>query len=105
MFVNTIEYQARDQASLTGDYIRLKMTLMKNGVAQTNEEVFDGQSDTMNKRAWLLSHLRGQPVDADTLKVEAYDLELPNHVLVVDGREIVIPLTGQLQTRIYTFPL
>lgn len=92
---------------MTGDYIRLKMTLEKGGVAM-NWETFDGESKTMAERAWLVSHgyRAGAGIDADSLLVEAFDLELDSHFLIVNGKKAIpIPITGSLQTKTYRFRL
>jgi len=103
MIVSEVVYVAEDQAALTADYLRLKLYLEKSGVDQ-KWETFDGESKYMTGRAWLMQ-AEFERVNADTLRVEAFDLEVPNHYLIVNGRKIQIPLTGPGMTQIFRFPL
>jgi len=104
--VSQVIYLARDEAAKTADWIRLKMTLLKGGVKQ-DWTTFDGDSKTMNLREWMVAHgyRAGEGIDADELRVEAFDLEINTHILSVNGHEIVIPLTGALKTETYSFRL
>ena len=106
MKVSKITYLAEDQAKLTSDYIRLKLYLVKGGVDQDWTE-FDGDSKTMNARVWSVAHgeRAGEGIEADELRVEAFDLEVNTHVLEVNGNRIGIPLTGALRTATYSFRL
>lgn len=106
MKVSKVVYRAEGPAALTADYIRLKLTLVKGGVDQDWTD-FDGDSKTMNERTWDVAHgyRAGAGIEADQLRVEAFDLEINSHVLDVDGRRIVVPLTGALRTATYRFPL
>jgi hypothetical protein len=104
MKVTEVVYTAQDQASQTADWIRLKMTLERQGVDVSPTETFEGESKFMNGRAWLMQ-AEYEQVDADALRVEAFDLEVPSHVLSVNGHPFNIPLTGSNQTRTYRFQL
>lgn len=106
MKVSKIVYLAEDDAKLTADYIRLKLTLVRNGVDQRWTD-FDGDSKTMNERTWSVAHGydAGEGVEADALRVEAFDLEIDSHILDVNGRRFRIPLTGALKTATYSFRL
>lgn len=106
MKVSKIVYKAEDEAKLTADYIRLKLYLMKGGVDQRWTD-FDGDSKTMNNHTWSVAHGydAGAGVEADALRVEAFDLEINSHILEVDGHRIRVPLTGALKTATYQFPL
>ncbi|GAJ14960.1 unnamed protein product [marine sediment metagenome] len=106
MKVSKVVYLAEGPAKLSADYIRLKMTLVRAGVDQDWTE-FDGDSKTMNMREWIVAHgeRAGAGIEADTLRVEAFDLEIDSHILEVDGKRILLPLTGALKTATYTFPL
>lgn len=103
MIVSEVQYIAEDQAALVADYIRLKLTLEKNGV-DMKWETFDGESKYMSGRAWLMQ-AEYERVNADAIRVEAFDLEVPTHIIIVNGRRFEIPLTGAQQTRVYRFPL
>jgi len=104
--VSKVTYLAEGDAALTSDYIRLKMTLVKGGVDQDWTD-FDGDSKTMNLREWIVAHgyRAGAGIEADMLRVEAFDLEINSHILEVDGKRIFVPLTGALKTATYRFPL
>ena len=106
MKVSKIVYLAEDQAKLSADYIRLKLYLVKGGVDQ-DWTSFDGDSKTMNLREWIVAHgyRAGAGIEADELRVEAFDLEVNTHILDVNGRRIIVPLTGDLKTATYSFPL
>ena len=106
MKVSKVVYLAEGAAKLTSDYIRLTMTLVRGGVDQ-RWTTFDGDSKTMHQREWSVAHGydAGAGIEADMLRVEAFDLEVDTHILEVDGKRIVVPLTGALKTATYTFPL
>lgn len=106
MKVSKVVYRAEDQAKMTADYIRLKLTLVRGGVDQDWTD-FDGDSKTMTGRTWDVAHgyRAGAGIEADELRVEAFDVEINTHVLDVDGRRIVVPLTGALSTATYRFRL
>lgn len=106
MKVSTVVYLAEDQAKLTSDYIRLKLTLVKNGV-DMDWTTMDGDSKTMNNRAWMVAHgyRAGEGIEADELRVEAFDVEVNSHILEVNGRRFRVPLTGALKTATYRFRL
>ncbi|GAJ00469.1 unnamed protein product [marine sediment metagenome] len=106
MKVSKVVYLAEGPAKLSADYIRLKMTLVKGGVDQDWTD-FDGDSKTMNERTWSVAHgdRAGAGIEADQLRVEAFDLEIDSHILEVDGKRILVPLTGALKTATYRFPL
>lgn len=106
MLVKEVVYLAENQAALTADYIRLKMTLMKGGVPM-DWNTFDGESKTMTERTWLVSHSEraGEGIEADELQVEAFDLEIDSHYLLVNDKKIYIPKTGSLNTKTYKFAL
>ena len=104
--VSKIVYVAENEAKLSADYIRLKLFLVKNGVDQDWTE-FDGDSKTMSGRTWLVAHgeRAGEGIEADELRVEAFDLEVNTHILEVNGLRIGIPLTGALRTVTHSFRL
>ncbi len=106
MKVSKVIYLAEDQAKLTADYIRLKLTLVKAGV-DMDWTTFDGDSKTMNQRTWDVAHgyRAGEGIEADELRVEAFDLEIDSHILEVNGRRFRVPLTGALKTATYSFRL
>lgn len=104
MRVSEVVYTAEDQALIVSDAIRLKLTLENHGVDQRSE-TFEGESKYMNGKAWLMSAGYDQ-VEADTLRVEAFNLDVGSHFLTVNGGQpIYIPLTGTNETRTYRFPL
>ena len=103
MRVSEVVYHASDQAALTANYIRLKMTLLNQGV-EMKAKTFEGESKYLDKSAWLMQNEYEQ-VEADELSVEAFNLEVPTHSLSVNGRMFDIPLTGSNTTRTYTFRL
>jgi len=104
--VSKVVYLAEDAAKLTSDYIRLKLALVKAGVDMDWTE-FDGDSKTMNQRTWDVAHgdRAGAGIEADELRVEAFDVEINSHILSVNGHRIRIPLTGALKTATYSFRL
>lgn len=106
MRVKEVIYVAKDQAALTADYIRLKLTLVKDGV-DMDWTTLDGESNTMNQRVWSVAHggRAGEGIEADEIRVEAFDLEVDSHYLNINGHEIYIPKTGVLNTQTYSFPL
>jgi len=106
MLVKEVVYVAEGAAKLTSDYIRLKMTLVRGGVDQ-DWTTFDGESKTMTERSWMVAHgyRAGEGIEADELRVEAFDVEIDSHFLFVNDKKIYIPKTGALNTRTYKFPL
>lgn len=106
MKVSKVIYRAEDEAALVADYIRLKLTLVRGGVDMRWTD-FDGDSKTMDEREWSVAHGydAGEGVEADELRVEAFDVEINSHILEVDGRRFRIPLTGALNKATYRFPL
>ena len=103
MIVREVVYHSEDQAALVSNYIRLKLTLEKNGIP-LKWETFEGESKYMDGTAWLMQ-AEYERVDADTLTVEAFNLEVDSHILTVDGQRFQVPLTGSNQTRMYRFQL
>lgn len=103
MIVSEVVYVPEDQAAAVSNYIRLKLWLEKDGVEQKSE-TFEGDSKYMKRTSWLMM-AEYERVDADTLRVEAFNLEVPVHTLVVDGRRFEIPLTGSNRTQTFRFPL
>lgn len=103
MIVSEVVYTSEEQAHLTANYIRLKLNLEKNGV-DLKWETFEGESNHMSGRAWLMQ-AEYERVEADTLRVEAFNLEVDRHILSVNGSRFEVPLTGSNQTRLYRFPL
>ena len=106
MKISKVTYLAEGDAARTSDYIRLKMTLVKGGVDMDWTD-FDGDSKTMNAREWIVAHgyRAGAGIEADQLRVEAFDLEVNSHILQVNGKRFLVPLTGALKTATYRFPL
>jgi hypothetical protein len=103
MRVSEVVYTAADQALLTSDSIRLKLTLEKNGV-DMKSETFEGESRYMNGKVWLMQ-AEYEQVEADTLRVEAFNLDVDSHFLTVGDKQFKIPLTGTNETRTYRFSL
>lgn len=106
MKVSKVIYRAEGEAARVSDYIRLKMWLLKGGVKQ-RWETWDGDSKTMDERTWSVAHGydAGEGLEADELLVEAFDLEVNSHILEVNGRRFLVPLTGALKTNTYSFRL
>lgn len=106
MKVSKVIYRAEDEAARVSDYIRLKLWLVKGGVDQ-RWTTWDGDSKTMDERTWSVAHGydAGEGLDADELRVEAFDLEVNSHILEVNDRRFRVPLTGALKTATYRFPL
>lgn len=106
MKVSKVVYLAEDEAALVSDYVRLKLTLVKGGV-DMDWTTFDGDSKTMHDRTWNVAHgfRAGAGIEADELRVEAFDVEVNSHILEVDGRRFRIPLTGALRTATFRFGL
>lgn len=100
MLVTEVVYQAEDEASRVSDFIRLKLTLEKAGVDQKWTTI-EGNSQYLNGQPWLLT----EGVQADTLRVEAFNLDVANHYVIVDGQKFQVPLTGSNLTQTYRFPL
>ena len=103
MIVREVMYRPEGQAAMVSNFIRLKLTLEKGGVP-LKWETFEGDSKFMDGRSWLMQ-AEYERVDADTLTVEAFNLEVDSHILSVDGQRFQVPLTGSNQTRMYRFPL
>jgi len=103
VIVTEVVYQPEGQAAIVADYIRLKMWLEKQGV-DMKWETFEGESKFMKETAWQME-AEFERVDADVIRVEAFDLEIPEHTLIINGRRIPIPLTGPGQTQVFRFAL
>jgi hypothetical protein len=100
MLVTSVTYAAEDEAARTSDSIRLKLYLEKAGVDQ-KWTTLEGDSQFLNGQAWLIR----DGVEADAIRVEAFNLDVPSHHLVVNGRSLDIPLTGSNNTLTYRFSL
>lgn len=103
MIVTEVVYVPEEQAAAVSDFIRLKMWLEKGGVDQKSD-TFEGDSKYMKDKAWLMM-AEFERVEADTLRVEAFNLEVPVHTLLVNGRRFEIPLTGANLTQTFRFGL
>lgn len=106
MKVSKVVYVAEGEAAEAADYIRLKLYLVRQGVDQ-RWTTMEGDSKTMSDNTWSVAHGydAGEGIEADELRVEAFDVEINSHVLLVNGKRIVVPLTGALKTETYRFPL
>lgn len=100
MIVTEVDYVATDEAAKTSDSIRLKLYLEKAGVDQS-WDTLEGESQYLNGQAWLMHG----GVDADAIRVEAFNLDVDNQFIIVNGQQFLIPLTGSNQTQTYRFQL
>jgi hypothetical protein len=100
MLVTEVVYAAEDEAARVSDSIRLKLYLEKGGVDQ-KWTTLEGDSQYLNGQSWLLT----EGVEADTIRVEAFNLDVGNHFIIVDGQKFHLPQTGTNETGTYRFPL
>jgi len=100
MLVTEVVYEAEDEAAKVSDFIRLKLYLEKADVDQ-KWTTLEGDSQYLNGQSWLM--VTG--VDADTIRVEAFNLDVGNHYIVVNGQKYLVPQTGSNQTGTFRFQL
>ena len=99
MRISRITYKAEGTASRHDDGIILTVSLLRKGELVASVD-FSGASDKLNGSFHDI-----EPVTADKLQINAFDVEIESHYIQVDGLQFPIPLTGNEKRLIYEYDL
>jgi len=99
MIVNEIMYLVKDEAAIVNEGFKYNISLLKNDIIVWSDEIFGGSRE-MN--GWTIEV---PSIEADKVKVVAYDIEIDSHFIVINNVEFRIPKSKDNETIEYEFSL
>lgn len=88
MQINEIIYQASGMAARSPDIVTLDIYFYKNGQLVDSAQISGYSTDISGAVIPMM------PIDADSMAVEALDLDFDQHSLIINGKEYLVPKTG-----------